>query len=165
MGAGASVGSVGWTSSNVLFSEWTGINDIGNSECESGDRDAFSDTFLDSYLALTNKFSKEHYFVFSSTRTLDCMHSEAGGHSFLFVNVPPIDRSPLMLAQPSSPQALEKSMISGFNPKLATSLWDSKAYFTEIFDDPTAYGFVNVTSYNLDGDFWGNYCDPEASRR
>ncbi|KIY46576.1 hypothetical protein FISHEDRAFT_75496 [Fistulina hepatica ATCC 64428] len=41
-----------------------------------------------------------------------------------------------------------------------TFLWDSKAYFTEIFDEPTAYAFVNVTSYGLDGNFWGNYYHP-----
>ena len=29
-----------WTSSNALFSVWIGINDIGNSYYQSGDRDA-----------------------------------------------------------------------------------------------------------------------------
>ena len=29
-----------WTSDNALFSVWIGINDLGNSYYESGDRDA-----------------------------------------------------------------------------------------------------------------------------
>ena len=34
--------TVPWTSSNSLFSFWIGINDIGNSYYESGDRDAYA---------------------------------------------------------------------------------------------------------------------------
>ncbi|KIY53741.1 hypothetical protein FISHEDRAFT_32785, partial [Fistulina hepatica ATCC 64428] len=128
IGAGASAGSlsVDWTSSNALFSVWIGINGIGNSYLFS--------SFSDRYFALINKFVSP------------------GGRSFLFINVPLIDRSPLMLVQSSSSQALEKSVISGFNSKLAsrvaslssnysdvqTFLWDSNTYFTETLGNPTA---------------------------
>ncbi|KAM5544881.1 hypothetical protein V8D89_001779 [Ganoderma adspersum] len=142
-----------WTSENALFSVWIGINDIGNSYYQSGDRDAFSDVLLDSY--------------FSQIQQL----YDVGARNFLFINVPPVDRSPLMLAQSADAQALEKTVITGYNSKLAaraqsfaaanagvkTWLWDSNAAFTTVLDDPTAYGFVDNTSYGDNtNDFWGN---------
>ena len=39
--------------------------------------------------------------------------------------------------------------------KVATWLWDSNAAFTLVLDDPTAFGFVDNTSYGNTGDFWG----------
>ncbi|KIY48626.1 hypothetical protein FISHEDRAFT_73447 [Fistulina hepatica ATCC 64428] len=69
-------------------------------------------------------------------------YSGATINASLVAPVPPINRSPLMFAQPPSSQALEKSVISDFNSKLAshvasrssnysdvqTFLWDSKVY-------------------------------------
>ncbi|THG99690.1 hypothetical protein EW145_g7216 [Phellinidium pouzarii] len=123
--------SAPWTSANSLFSFWIGINDIGNSYYESGDRDAFSDTLLDAYFTLVQN---------------------------------------IMQAEPASAQALEKTVIAGFNSKLAdrvtqlkanytgvsTRLWDSYAAFSLVLDDPTAFGFIDNTSYGNPGDFWGN---------
>jgi hypothetical protein len=81
-------------------------------------------------------------------------NSGAGARQFLFINVPPIDRSPLvrispslpshirsfdiylciyngdtaqMLAQSTSAQALEKTVIAGFNTKLAAKIAAFKA--------------------------------------
>ncbi|KAI0074838.1 hypothetical protein K474DRAFT_1664941 [Panus rudis PR-1116 ss-1] len=148
-----------WTSKNALFSFWIGINDIGNSWYQSGDRDAFSDTLLNAYFALVQKI----YAV--------------GGRNFLFINVPPVDRSPLMLQQSASDQAAEKAVINGFNTKLAakvasfkanntgvqTWLWDSNAEFTKILNDPKSYGFVDAVSFGGTGDFWGNNYHPSAA--
>jgi phospholipase/lecithinase/hemolysin len=145
-----------WTSANALFSVWIGINDIGNSYYESGDRNAFSDTLLNAYFAQVQKLYN------------------SGARNFLFVNVPPIDRSPLMLAQPASSQATEKTVIAGFNSKLAakiaafkasnsgvqTWLWDSNAAFTTILNSPTTYGFSDATSYGGAESFWGNNYHP-----
>ncbi|KAF7346805.1 Carbohydrate esterase family 16 protein [Mycena sanguinolenta] len=158
-----------WTSTNALFTIWIGINDIGNSYYESGDRDAFSDTLLAAYFALVQKLIKlvETFISF-------VMQYGAGARNFLFINVPPIDRSPLMLAQPASAQALEKTVIAGFNTKLAaqitsfkannpgvtTWLWDSNTAFTTILNNPTKYGFVDAVSYGNTGDFWGNNYHP-----
>ena len=112
---------------------------------------------------------------------------DVGGRNFLFVTVPPIDRSPLvcvafqldvprlthkhvqMLAQPDSSRSLEASVISGFNTKLIsraanlsatrdgvqTFVYDANAAFAKVLDNPTAYGFVDATSYGGPGDFWG----------
>ncbi|PPQ88501.1 hypothetical protein CVT25_013172 [Psilocybe cyanescens] len=148
-----------WTSSNALFSVWIGVNDIGNSYYNSGDRSAFSDTLLSAYFALVQKLYN------------------AGGRNFLFANVPPIDRSPLMLAQSADAQALEKSVIGTFNTKLAakisafaaantgtkTFLWDSNAQFTTILNAPTSYGFQDATSFGSAANmFWGNNYHPST---
>ncbi|OBZ69541.1 hypothetical protein A0H81_10141 [Grifola frondosa] len=96
----------------------------------SGDRDAFSDTLLDSYFGLVQS---------------------------------------VMIAQGASAQAAEKTVIDDFNSKLATRvsslqsqnsgvqtwLWDSNAAFTTVLNNPTAYGFIDNTSYGGTGDFWG----------
>ncbi|KAF5321885.1 hypothetical protein D9619_002161 [Psilocybe cf. subviscida] len=148
-----------WTSANSLFSIWIGINDIGNSYYLSGDRGAFSDTLLAAEFALVQKLYN------------------VGARNFLFVNVPPIDRSPLMLAQDASAQAAEKTVIAGFNSRLITKisqfvanntgvktfLWDSNAQFTTILNSPTSYGFKDAISYG-DGAtiFWGNNYHPST---
>ncbi|RPD57450.1 hypothetical protein L226DRAFT_615111 [Lentinus tigrinus ALCF2SS1-7] len=151
-----------WTSSNALFSVWIGINDIGNSYYQSGDRDAFSDVLLDSYFGQVQEL---------------CANANVGARNFFFVNVPPIDRSPLMLAQSADAQALEKTVIAGFNSKLAsrvasfkaansgvtTWIWDSNAAFTTVLNNPTSYGFVDATSYGGANDFWGNNYHPSSA--
>ena len=74
-----------------------------------------------------------------------------------------------MVAQGTSATSLEKSVIAGFNSKLTarvsnlttthsgvkTWLWDSNARFSQILDNPTAFGFVDNSSYGNTGDFWG----------
>ncbi|KAF9037785.1 hypothetical protein BDZ89DRAFT_1157227 [Hymenopellis radicata] len=146
-----------WSSNNTLFSFWIGINDLGNSYYLGGDRGVFSDTLLDAYFALIAKLVA------------------TGARNFLFINVPPTDRSPLMLGQSTDAQALLKSTIQGFNTKLAaraqalkanssgvqTWVWDSNAFFTTILDHPTSYGFTNVTTYGDSPElFWINDLHP-----
>ena len=73
------------------------------------------------------------------------------------------------MAQGTSATSLEKSVIAGFNSKLAarvsnltsthsgvkTWLWDTNARFSQILDNPTAFGFIDNSSYSNTGDFWG----------
>ncbi|KAF8874987.1 hypothetical protein BD779DRAFT_1450461 [Infundibulicybe gibba] len=157
--------STPWTSANSLFSIWIGINDIGNSYYLSGDRSAFSDTLLNAEFALVQKLSAN---VFSP--------SNVGARNFLFLNVPPVDRSPLMLAQAASAQAIEKTVIDTFNSKLAakasafksansgvqTWIWDSNAAFKTILNSPKTYGFTDATSYGATGNFWLNNLHPTS---
>ncbi|GLB37982.1 putative cellulose-binding GDSL lipase acylhydrolase [Lyophyllum shimeji] len=157
-GAGTKPASTPWTSSNALFSIWIGINDIGNSYYLSGDRNAFSDTLLNAYFALVQKLQRR------------CKELPLRQRA-------PIDRSPLMLSQGSSATAAEKTVITGFNSKLAakvaafkaansgvsTWIWDSNAAFTTILNNPTAYGFVDATCYgSAANDFWGNNYHPSS---
>ncbi|KDQ26465.1 carbohydrate esterase family 16 protein [Pleurotus ostreatus PC15] len=149
--------STPWTSANSLFSVFIGINDIGNSYYLSGDRAAFSDTLLNAEFALVEKLVPRN---------------------FLFVNVPPIDRSPLVRTLPDNHARLaEKTVIQGFNSKLAAKIaafkanhtgvetytWDSSATFTRILDSPTTYGFRDATTFgDGTGIFWGNNYHPSS---
>ncbi|THU98031.1 hypothetical protein K435DRAFT_721189 [Dendrothele bispora CBS 962.96] len=153
--------SAPWTSANSLFSIWIGINDIGNSWYLSGDRSAFSDTLLNAEFALVQKLY------------------DVGARNFLFLNVPPTDRSPLMTSSNDATSlATLKSIILTFNSKLATKaqqfeaandgvqtfLWDSNAAFTQILNNPTAYGFKDATTFGTgDGIFWGNNYHPGSA--
>ena len=49
-------------------------------------------------------------------------------------------------------------------PQVKTWLWDSNAAFTKVLDNPTAYGFVDNTSYGDNtNDFWGNNYHPSSA--
>ncbi|KAF8058624.1 hypothetical protein FPV67DRAFT_1720474 [Lyophyllum atratum] len=177
-GAGTKPSSTPWTSANALFSIFIGINDIGNSYYLSGDRAAFSDTLLNAEFALVQKLVlvrdlTETTMAFRVTKP----SSNVGARNFLFVTVPPIDRSPLMLAQPAASQAAEKTVIAGFNSKMAaktsafksansgvsTWTWDANTQFTIILNSPGTYGFKDATSYgSASNQFWGNDYHPSS---
>jgi len=148
-----------WASANALFSIWIGVNDIGNSYYKSGDRAAFSDTLLSAEFALIQKLYN------------------VGARNFLFLNVPAIDRSPLMLGQSADAQSLEKSVIATHNSKYVSAIsnftsthsgvktwyYDTNAAFTTILNSPTTYGFsASVSSYGGANDFWGNDYHPSS---
>jgi len=140
-----------WNSGDSIFSFFIGINDIGNSFYQSGNRTAFANVLLDAYFALVEK-------VYAT-----------GARSFLFVDVPPVNRSPLMLAQPASSQALEKTVIDEFNKLLAERVlkfelthpgvlafyYDSSSRVNAILNDPHRYGFRDNSSYGTDST---DYC-------
>ncbi|KAM6502927.1 hypothetical protein JOM56_002904 [Amanita muscaria] len=162
--------STPWKTWNTLFSIWIGINDIGGTYHNGGDRDVFSDVLLDSYFKLVEQLRHQ-----PSASPSD---SEAKARIFLFINVPPVDRSPRMLAKSVSDQEKERSIIAGFNDKLQTRIdrfkgnhadvrvwhWDSHTVFTSILDDPTSYGFQDATSYGDNPSyFWGNSYHPGAA--
>ncbi|KAJ3748325.1 hypothetical protein DFH05DRAFT_1588150, partial [Lentinula detonsa] len=148
--------STPWTSANSLFSIWIGINDLGNSYYLSDNRTSFDTTLLNAEFALVQKLVS---------------YCDVGARNFLFLNVPPTDRSPLMLSQSTEAQAMLKANIIDFNSQLVefiddfkasnegvtTFLWDANTAFTTILNDPTAYGFIDAVSYGTDsGYFWIN---------
>jgi len=83
----------------------------------------------------------------------------------VFLNVPPVDRSPLTSRQGAASQALEKADIEAFNDKigdLADQLKDAHSdaniftvntneLFTEVLDRPSPFpqtaGYKNTTAY------------------
>ncbi|KAF7363023.1 Carbohydrate esterase family 16 protein [Mycena venus] len=177
-GAAKKPATTPWTSANALFTVWIGINDIGNSYGNGGDRDAFVHILRHTTECIfrTGTEALVRDFVYNISLKLT-QRSGAGARNFLFINVPPIDRSPLMLAEPAASQALEKTVIAGFNTKLAaqissfkannsgvtTWLWDSNAAFTTILNAPTQFGFVDAVSFGNTGDFWGNNYHPSSA--
>ncbi|CCA73377.1 related to cellulose-binding GDSL lipase/acylhydrolase, putative-Aspergillus fumigatus [Serendipita indica DSM 11827] len=146
----------GWSSSNTLFSVWIGINDIGNSYWRS-DATTFDDTLLNRYFQLVQSL----YSV--------------GARKFLFLTVPPIQRSPLMLGQGSSVTATEKAVIADYNSKLAAKaaafasansgvtalVYDTSTAFNTVLDNPSAYGLQDATSYGSGNTYaWCNDYHP-----
>ncbi|KAJ7208640.1 hypothetical protein GGX14DRAFT_551302 [Mycena pura] len=145
-----------WTSANALFSVWIGVNDLAGSYFEPGDRGAFADVLLDEYFALMQKLVA------------------VGARNFLFLNVPRVDLTPLVISSGGAAQAQLKSVISDFNTRLAsrvsafkatnagvtTWVWDSNTVFTTILSAPTQFGFVDAVSFGNTGDFWGNNFHP-----
>ncbi|KAJ7189175.1 hypothetical protein C8R46DRAFT_1341741 [Mycena filopes] len=174
-GAGKKPATAPWTSANALFTVWIGINDIGNSFFETGDRSAFSDLLLNQYFAQVQKLAEtppNHPYLFRF------LQYTAGARNFLFINVPPMERSPLMIAgQNAAGLVLLQSVITTYNTKLAakvaafkaansgvtTWLWDAHTAFTTILNAPTQFGFVDAVSFGATGDFWGNNYHPSSA--
>ncbi|KAL1676010.1 hypothetical protein EV122DRAFT_217340 [Schizophyllum commune] len=161
-GAGTKPAETPWTGEGSLFSVWIGVNDIGNSFWLDGDRGEFSDTLLARDFEMVEKL-------------VSCpLICDAGGRNFLFLNVPAIERSPLMLQQPQASRDQEASVIAVHNTKLAdkvtdfaashdgvtTWVWDAYAVFTEVLDDLEGFGFNGNASGYGDGYFWGNDYHP-----
>ncbi|EJD44371.1 hypothetical protein AURDEDRAFT_185040 [Auricularia subglabra TFB-10046 SS5] len=144
--------TISWTGETSLFSTWVGINDISGSYLR-GDSPQINDMLTDSYI--------------NEMRRL----FQLGGRNFMFLNVPPMDRSPVVLSQPEDGQIMYKAALSDFNSKLAAhvaafqattpgvSTWfvDTYAAVTKLLDDPTKFGFQDGTSFGDGDDFiWCN---------
>ena len=130
-------GAVPWTGQNSIFSIFFGINDITRS-CASQDTQT---ALLNSYFNLaTNLYN-------------------AGARKFLFIGVPPVDRSPVACNTDSCDGTTCSNIINSFNGELAsmvtpwaqslsgvtTSIYDFHAFLEGVLDNPTQYGFANAT--------------------
>jgi phospholipase/lecithinase/hemolysin len=89
----------------------------------------------------------------------------AGAKNFLFLNVPPVDRSPLTTAQGANASALEAIDIAYFNSQIdmlvsnlttahkdATAfVFDTNTLFNQVLDDPQRFPetalYLNTTNY------------------
>jgi len=140
--------SAKWASNDTLFAFFDGINDVGN-------------TWWNGPEGNSQLYAK----IFTVWRgLLDDLYYQ-GARNFAFLNVPPVDRSPLVLANTPDQQAVEKAAILYWNDliiQLATEFRDtfpdaniftSDAWkvFTEVLDDPKSYnatsGLRNTTAY------------------
>ncbi|KAJ7026683.1 hypothetical protein C8F04DRAFT_1238539 [Mycena alexandri] len=150
-----------WESSNALFSIWIGINDIDLSYALDVD-----------HTALTNQLITR-YFQYIQ-RLVDL-----GGRNFLFLNVPPLDRTPGLLVQNTTVRASEARIITYYNAQLAAGVYkfksshngvqtwqyDAHAAFTQVLDHPEQYGFNNITGDDgtTPGQFWYNWLHPVSA--
>ncbi|ORY61428.1 uncharacterized protein BCR38DRAFT_373253 [Pseudomassariella vexata] len=135
-----------WTAADSIFGFWIGINDVGNS-----------------YWLDTATLNAQIFDVYSGL--VDAIYA-AGGRNFFFVNVPPTDRSPLMLGQTEWAITTIKADIEAFNGLLSemtrnltdkhegeVNVWvyDANTAFGEVLDDPAVYeqtaGYKNTTAY------------------
>ncbi|KAL9623896.1 MAG: hypothetical protein Q9160_001888 [Pyrenula sp. 1 TL-2023] len=122
-----------WSSSTSLFGIFIGINDVGNS-----------------YYAQNTTLNDAIFAEYSSL--VDTLYG-AGARNFLFLNVPPVDRSPLTTQQGGDGAALEAADIADFNgriqglasglakdePDTAVFLFDDHTLFGNVLDDPSQF--------------------------
>ncbi|KAH7122521.1 hypothetical protein B0J11DRAFT_581222 [Dendryphion nanum] len=134
-----------WTAQKSLFGIWMGVNDVGNSYWKN-------DTKLLGEII-------EDYF-----EQVEILF-KAGARNFAFLNVPPIDRSPMMLAQPGNSRDLEARVIQQFNGLLANrtqafkashegvkaTVVDTQKPFNTAIDNPQRYGSQNATCWDSNG--------------
>lgn len=95
---------------------------------------------------------------------MDSLYKE-GARNFVFLNAPPVDRSPLALTNDAASQKSEKDAITYWNALLVnmtrtfktenkdTNVFsvDTNGLFTSVLDNPSSYketsGLKNVTGY------------------
>ncbi|KAF8867364.1 hypothetical protein BDZ45DRAFT_577131 [Acephala macrosclerotiorum] len=140
--------SAPWTSQDTLFAIFDGINDVGNSYSKG--------------VPATTTLNGAIFAVYQGL--VDQLYY-AGARNFAFLNVPPVDRSPLTLANSAAEQATEKADIAAWNaavismakslktekPDVNVFTVDSNKYFTQVLDNPKSYpqtaDIKNTTAY------------------
>lgn len=138
--------SAPWTSEDTLFAIFDGINDVGNSWSKANTTALNAQIFSVLY-GLVNKLYG------------------TGARNFAFINVPPVDRAPLALANNAASQAAEKADILAWNNELTsmakqlksdkpdTNVFtvDANLLFTEVLNNPSSFsqtaGYKNTTGY------------------
>jgi phospholipase/lecithinase/hemolysin len=137
-----------WTSSDSIFGIFIGINDAGNSYYYGADATAILNKKI---FAIYDGLVKELY--------------NTGARNFVFLNVPPTDRSPLMTSQGADPVALLAADLKAFNGAVAslaagvkenyadTNVFTVDAWqaFTDVLNNPKMYpataGYKNTTAF------------------
>ncbi|KAJ1301611.1 hypothetical protein OPQ81_008859 [Rhizoctonia solani] len=142
-GAGNKPSYAPWIATNSLFSTFIGINDLNRGAPVAATIDR----------------------IFSLQETL----YNTGARNFLFINVPPTNRCPF-----SNNNATLASLISSWNTQLKASgeafqakhsdvavfYYDSWSLYTKLLNNPTQYGFTDVTSTG--GSFWIDTIHPRT---
>ena len=135
-----------WTSTNTLAGIWMGINDVGNS------------WYTANYSTLVEEILDRY---FDQVQIL----YNAGVRKFLFLSVPPIEKTPTMLQQSASSQQGEAnatitynnlivSKASAFksaNKGVTTYYLNTSKPFNTAINNPTAYGAPNASCYDSSG--------------
>lgn len=134
-----------WKGSNSLFTVWIGINDVGNSWWLNY-AELYDQIFIE-YDGLMEK-------LYAS-----------GARNFLYLNVPPIEKSPLTVGNGEYAVVNEGLVIKDWNKRVqamatafkskhkdaVTFVHDTYAVFDKVIADPKAYpqtsGLKNTTGY------------------
>ncbi|KAF9484721.1 hypothetical protein BDN70DRAFT_872259 [Pholiota conissans] len=145
-GLGKKPAGTPWTAEETLFITWVGIND-----CASQVRDDAMERLFD----LQDR-------VYST-----------GARNFLFINVPPIHRSPAIRIRTgeAAPQMLttwnanlRKAAQKFCSTHLNSSVFllSSFHFFNTLLDNPTAYGFSEAEIKKRSGSFWFDHIHPTS---
>ena len=135
-----------WKANDTLFASFLGINDVGNSYANPNASWVLADD------------------VAEYGRLMDTIY-QSGARNFLFLNVPPVNRSPLTVAQGASAESLEASYIAAYNTNIThmaadltrsysdvtTFVFDTNSIFNQVLDNPCWYPetcpYQNTTDY------------------
>ncbi|KAF9528018.1 hypothetical protein CPB83DRAFT_364703 [Crepidotus variabilis] len=132
-----------WSAKDSLFATWIGINDL-NANAQPAP-------------SMTSLFG-----------LMDTLYTN-GARNFLFLNVPPFHRAPFAgnNAQLGTRiQAWNTALVSAaaaFQTKhsdISTFVYDSWTLFSKLLDNPSQYGFTDVTTTG--GSFWQDVIHPKA---
>ncbi|KAI3558999.1 fungal cellulose binding domain-containing protein [Colletotrichum abscissum] len=136
-----------WTGADSVFAFWIGVNDIGNSYWNGADAtSALNTKIVDVYQGL----AKELY--------------EAGARNFVWLTTPPVDRTPMLLAENADAQKLCKDDVADFNGRVnamaknvttweGANSWvvDANGVFNGVLDNVAKFdatkGYKNTTGY------------------
>ncbi|KAJ0326933.1 hypothetical protein COL5a_006488 [Colletotrichum fioriniae] len=136
-----------WTGADSVFAFWIGVNDIGNSYWNGADAtSALNTKIVDVYQGL----AKELY--------------EAGARNFVWLTTPPVDRTPMLLAENADAQKLCKDDVADFNSRVnamaknvttweGANSWvvDADGVFNGVLDNVAKFdatkGYKNTTGY------------------
>jgi len=134
-----------WQSDSTLFAIMIGINDVGNSwDWTNVTQSGFHKVLLNRYFEMVENLFQN------------------GARSFLFINVPPIDRAPLFIEQGAANAAKVKASLADYNSQFKTYidvfkathheldqvvLFDSNKLFDTLLDNADTLGFVNSTGF------------------
>ncbi|KAK2466860.1 hypothetical protein APHAL10511_001118 [Amanita phalloides] len=136
-----------WSANTSLFVTWIGINDCA--------------------------YNGDHS---QSMKDLLVLHGElyeAGARNFLFVDVPPMDRSPALPLDYFSKRencydmwnaALRKAVetFASSHEDVTVLLYSSHATFTKILDNPEEYGFNAGDVRRREGSVWADHLHPTS---
>jgi len=157
-----------WTGNTSIFASFVGINDIN--WCSL----LFTRTPDVPFSECLPPRLDEYFFL------MDNLY-ETGARNFFFVNIPPLQRAPMVFE--TNNQTIVDNYIEGvalYNELLPTYvqnftsghegvrsiIYDSHSLFNEILDHPRKYGFKDNTCYscigcrNVTGCFWSNNYHP-----
>ena len=135
-----------WNASDSLFAIWIGVNDVGNAWYRP-EWPTLSEQILDRY--------------FEQVQIL----YDAGARKFAFLTVPPLHRTPAMMAQDEAVRDIEAAAVARYNslldagkrafeaanPGVWTKIIDTTQSFAFALDNPSFYGIPDATCTNPDG--------------
>ncbi|KAI0336551.1 hypothetical protein GY45DRAFT_1315944 [Cubamyces sp. BRFM 1775] len=140
-----------WSAEDSLFVTWIGINDCARLELE------------DIPSTLDELFEEQELLY------------QAGARNFLFIDVPPIHRSPVGVAfsgvNPEFSRPYEvwnsglRSHVLAFadkHPDITTLFYSSWSTFTRVLDDPVSHGFNQEHVSRSGGDIWVDNLHPSS---
>lgn len=127
----------------TLVTVWIGINDIGDSDKYNVSFPAFYESIITTLFEQVQK-----------------VHDSGSYQNWLFMNLPPLDRTPGNLIRSAGPLP-NKTMIGWWDDTLAdhsaafqkrnagvkSMVFDANSFLNGVLDNHTAYDITNVTSY------------------